>query len=154
MQLSLNWVVLREKTLFSSNSNQSAQLYLRLSLTDNNKNYFTIKRISPNKVIRLLGLECRISEYQDNSPQDALRRCPAEDFVLRLCSRRTLSVIECVRHSDFEFNIINITFYVTRPYQQRINLNSYCCGNSICHSRGSGNPAFKLWTPAFAGVTS
>ena len=33
-------------------------------------------------------------------------------------------------------------------------LDSSCCGNSICHSRGSGNPAFSLWTPAFAGVTS
>ena len=32
--------------------------------------------------------------------------------------------------------------------------NSICCGSSICHSRGSGNPAFSLWTPAFAGVTS
>ena len=31
---------------------------------------------------------------------------------------------------------------------------SYCCGNSICHSRRSGNPAFSLWTPASAGVTS
>ena len=33
-------------------------------------------------------------------------------------------------------------------------LNSSCCPNSICHSRGSGNPAFSLWNPAFAGVTS
>jgi len=31
---------------------------------------------------------------------------------------------------------------------------SSCCGYSICHSRESGNPAFSLWTPAFAGVTS
>ena len=30
-------------------------MYLRLSLADNNKNYFVIERISPNKVIRLLG---------------------------------------------------------------------------------------------------
>jgi len=29
-----------------------------------------------------------------------------------------------------------------------------CSGKSICHSRESGNPAFSLWTPAFAGVTS
>jgi len=31
---------------------------------------------------------------------------------------------------------------------------SSCCGNSICHSRVGGNPAFSPWTPAFAGVTS
>ena len=31
---------------------------------------------------------------------------------------------------------------------------SFCCGNSICHSRESGNPAFSFWTPAYAGVIS
>ncbi len=30
---------------------------------------------------------------------------------------------------------------------------SSCCGNSFCHSHGSGNPAFSLWTSAFTWVT-
>ncbi|MFB0553969.1 MAG: CxxxxCH/CxxCH domain-containing protein [Phycisphaerae bacterium] len=30
---------------------------------------------------------------------------------------------------------------------------SSCCASIICHSRGSRNPAFSLWTPAFAGLT-
>jgi len=39
--------------------------------------------------------------------------------------------------------------------QASILLFSYCCGNSICHSRGSGNPVFRsgplLWVPARRG---
>ncbi len=33
-------------------------------------------------------------------------------------------------------------------YRTRNVLFSSCCGNSICHSRESGNPAFSPWTPA------
>ena len=41
---------------------------------------------------------------------------------------------------------------IPTPYFKKA-LNSFCCGNSTCHSRGGGNPSFSLWTPAFAGVT-
>jgi len=38
---------------------------------------------------------------------------------------------------------------------QYLQLNSSCCGNSICHSRESGNPVFRsgplLWVPARRG---
>ncbi len=39
----------------------------------------------------------------------------------------------------------------SNPETSKRLISSYC-PNSICHSRGSGNPAFSLWTPAFTGV--
>jgi len=47
-------------------------------------------------------------------------------------------------------------FEITKkfPKEETYSLTSSCCGKRICHSRESGNPAFSLWTPAFAGVTS
>ncbi len=48
--------------------------------------------------------------------------------------------------------------------RELLSLYSYCCRNSpgapgfppriVCGINSSGNPAFSLWTPAFAGVTS
>ncbi len=47
---------------------------------------------------------------------------------------------------EFEYRISPFMFFMLL-----FSYISSCYGNSICHSRGSGNPAFSLWIPAFAG---
>jgi len=78
-----------------------------------------------------------------------------------------MPLIKCAVKAKLTFQLLRIDI---RNHQTDKNLfrnfisplTIICCGNGVCHSRGSGNPAFTLWAPvpstslrtSFAVVTS